>query len=76
LIFQNSYAISIQFSSLHNGAQWVLTNIYAPCTSAGKRDFLSWFASIAMLDHIDWLIVGDFNLCKSPDDRNRPGGNQ
>jgi len=39
LIFQNSYAISIQFSSLHNGAQWVLTNIYAPCTSAGKRDF-------------------------------------
>lgn len=76
MIFQNSYAISIEFSSSHNGAQWVLTNIYAPCTSAGKRDFLSWFASIAMLDHIDWLIVGDFNLCRSPDDRNGPGGNQ
>jgi hypothetical protein len=27
-----------------------------------------------MHDDVNWLIVGDFNLCRSPDDRNRPGG--
>ena len=28
-----------------------------------------------MPENVDWLIVGDFNLCRSPDDRNKPGGN-
>ena len=37
LVFQNAYALSIEFSSLHNGAQWLLTNVYAPCTPVGKR---------------------------------------
>jgi len=27
-----------------------------------------------MPDTINWLVVGDFNLCRSPSDRNRPGG--
>jgi hypothetical protein len=26
-----------------------------------------------MPGHVDWLIVGDFNLYRSPEDRNRPG---
>ena len=26
-----------------------------------------------MPDHVDWLIVGDFNLYRSPADRNRDG---
>jgi hypothetical protein len=26
-------------------------------------------------DDIDWLIVGDSNLIRSPSDRNKPGGN-
>ena len=25
-------------------------------------------------DH-DWLLIGDFNLIRKPEDRNRPGGN-
>lgn len=38
-----------------------------------KREFLRWFKHIQMPDHIDWLIVGDFNLYKNPEDRNKPG---
>jgi endonuclease/exonuclease/phosphatase family metal-dependent hydrolase len=30
--------------------------------------------NIQMPDNINWIVVGDFNLCRSPDDRNRPGG--
>lgn len=29
-----------------------------------------------MPDQINWLLVGDFNLYRSPDDRNKPGGDQ
>jgi hypothetical protein len=27
-----------------------------------------------MLDKIDWMIVGDFNLMRKPEDRNKAGG--
>jgi endonuclease/exonuclease/phosphatase family metal-dependent hydrolase len=27
-----------------------------------------------MVEEVDWLIVGDFNLIRSPDNRNKPGG--
>lgn len=37
LVFQNSYAISVEFYSLHDNAHRVLTNIYAPCTHAEKE---------------------------------------
>lgn len=40
LIFQNLYASSVLFSSIHNNASWVLTNIYAPSIPQGKRDFI------------------------------------
>jgi hypothetical protein len=28
-----------------------------------------------MAEDIDWLVVGDFNLMRKPDDQNKPGGN-
>jgi hypothetical protein len=28
-----------------------------------------------MPDEIDWLLIGDFNFIRKPEDRNRPGGN-
>jgi len=73
MVFHNSYATSIEFTSLHNNVVWVLTNIYAPCTPQGKREFINWFKNIQIPDHIDWLVLGDFNLYRSPDDRNRDG---
>ncbi|KAJ1287418.1 hypothetical protein BS78_02G008500 [Paspalum vaginatum] len=65
--------MSVEFSSLHNGTNWILTNIYAPCTYEGKRVFLDWFKNIIMPEDVNWLIVGDFNLIRSPEDRNKLG---
>lgn len=73
MIFQNSYATSVEFTSLHNNVTWVLTNIYAPCTSQGKREFLHWFKHIQMSDYVDWLVIGDLNLYHSPTYRSRDG---
>lgn len=63
----------MQFTSLQSRATWVLTNIYAPCTDERKRIFLDWFKQIEMPDDVDWLVVGDFNLIRKIEDRNKPG---
>jgi hypothetical protein len=39
-----------------------------------QERFLNWFKNIQMPDIVNWLIVGDFNLYRSPDDRNKPRG--
>jgi endonuclease/exonuclease/phosphatase family metal-dependent hydrolase len=74
LAFLNNFTLLVELTSKLNNQTWLLTNVYAPCTSERKRDFLNWFKSIQMPDNIDWLIVGDFNLLRSPANRNRPGG--
>ena len=74
-VFSNAYALSIEFTSRHNNDYWLLTTIYAPCTQPGKREFLQWFSEIQMPDEMNWLIVGDFNLIRKPEDRNREGAN-
>jgi hypothetical protein len=75
VIFQNEFAMSIEFTSSISNASWVLTNVYAQCTPDGKQRFLNWFHNIDMAEDTDWLVVGDFNLLRKPEDRNRSGGN-
>lgn len=45
-IFSNGFGISLEFSSLVDGAQWVLTCVYGPCTVDGKSAFLDWLKNI------------------------------
>lgn len=75
LIFQNNFAITIRLSAKHNRDSWLLTNIYGPCAHAGKRDFLRWFKQYDINNADDnWLLVGDFNLMRKPENRNKPSG--
>jgi hypothetical protein len=74
-MFQNEFAMSLEFTSSISNASWVLINVYAPCTSDGKQRFLNWFHNIDMSKEIDWLVVGDFNLMRKPKNRNKPGSN-
>lgn len=57
----------------HNGEFWFLANIYGPCSHDGKRDFLRWFKHYNITDTENWLLVGDFNLLRKPENRNRAG---
>jgi exonuclease III len=74
-VFQDSFALSVDFKSAKDDGAWTLTNIYAPCQDAQQLAFISWFHNIQVDDDVDWLIVGDFNLIRAPTDRNKPGGN-
>lgn len=74
-IFQNNFTISVEFTSLLNNNTWILTSVYGPYDLVGKSTFMEWFENIQMSDDVHWLVVGDFNLIRKPEDRNRPGGN-
>jgi hypothetical protein len=58
-----------------NEESWVLTFVFAPYTTKRKREFLKWFSNIEMPDTRRWLILGDFNLMRRSNYRNRDGGN-
>jgi exonuclease III len=73
LAFSNEFAISVDFTAKQNNEQWILTTVYAPCTLVGKRNFLEWFINVQMPPEIDWLTVGDFNLTRKLEDRNKGG---
>lgn len=55
LVFQNDYALSIQFNSLHNDAMWILTNVYVPCTPEGKKLWIGSKTSICLT-----MLIGLF----------------
>lgn len=65
----------MEFTSQFNNESWILTSVYGPCDSDGKIAFIDWLENIQMPDDIQWLVVGDFNLIRKPEDRNWPGGN-
>lgn len=73
LAFSNQFAISVDFKSKHNNTEWLLTNVYGPCTREGKIEFATWLKDIQIPDEVDWLLVGDFNLMHTPADRNKRG---
>lgn len=75
LIHSNSYAITMKFGCCLSGKSFHLSNIYGPCTPDGKADFINWLYNFDTEHFEDWVLAGDFNLIRSPDDRNRPGAN-
>jgi exonuclease III len=71
----NSYAISVKLTSQLSGSSFCLTNIYGPSTFDGKVAFINWLYNFDTAGFSDWILVGDFNLIRFPNDRNRGGGN-
>jgi hypothetical protein len=67
--------MSVELQSTKSDLFWTLTNIYAPCQDSQQLDFLHWLNNISSPDDENWLLVGDFNLIRSPQDRNKEGGN-
>lgn len=70
----NEFNISVELTSVHSGAKWILTNIYGSCEHDRKPTFVDWLQNIDMAADWDWLLVGDFNLIRNPDNKNKPGG--
>ena len=50
-------------------------NVYGPCQGDERRDFMQWLLDLNIPNNEDWLLLGDFNFIRGPDNRNKPGGN-
>jgi exonuclease III len=70
-----SFAITVKMTSLMIGQEWYLTNVYGPCTANGKVNFTNWLYDYDSSALDLWLVMGDFNLIRCPENRNRPGDN-
>lgn len=74
IIFEESFALGIKFSSLHTNADWTLVNINGPCAGVDRLNFTSWLFGLDIPASDDWLLAGNFNYIRAPDNRNKPGG--
>lgn len=72
--FCNEFAISVQLTSKHDRSSWVITSVYGPYTPEGKIVFTNWLKNFQSSVNSNWMILGDFNLIRKPEDRNKPGG--
>jgi hypothetical protein len=71
---KEKFCLTVNFSSLHNGDIWTLSNIYGSCVELDRSIFVDWSRNCDVNDSINWLFLGDFNFYRSVANRNRPGG--
>lgn len=70
----NSFCVTVKFTCNLDNSCFFLSNIYCPSNATGKLAFVTWFLNLDHSSYDEWLIAGDFNLYRSAEDRNKPGG--
>lgn len=69
----NGFSLAVQFTSKIDESTFTMINVYGPCVHDGKVEFTNWLKNLQILDDEDWIILGDFNLYRHPENRNRQG---
>jgi hypothetical protein len=46
VIYRETYAVSVQFCSLHVNRSWTLTNVYGPSSGDDQQRFVDWFKNV------------------------------
>ncbi|CAN6374258.1 unnamed protein product [Urochloa humidicola] len=63
------FSLTCTLSFLLDGSSFAFTNVYAPAHHADKAVFLQELSSSPQCDLRPWLLLGDFNLTRFPDDK-------
>ena len=74
LVQSNSYALTVKLSCRIDNTSFHLTNTYGPSNPMQKHGFITWLTNLDTNGFDDWVLGGDFNLIRSPKNRNKPGG--
>ena len=74
-VLSESFALGVRFTSTQSNDSWTLVNVYGPCADPNRALFTAWLFDLQIPNGEDWLILGDFNYIRAPDNRNRGGGN-
>jgi len=74
VVHTNSYAVTVKLLSRLDNKTIHVTNIYGPASSPQNMGFITWLMNFDTSDFDDWVLGGDFNLIRHPENRNKPGG--
>lgn len=74
IIFSESFVLGVTFTAKNSAHVWTLINVYGPCRGDDRQRFTEWLFELDIPNSQDWLLLGDFNFIRSPDNRNKPGG--
>jgi exonuclease III len=75
IVNQSRFQITVKLQCNSSHESFYVTNVYAPCDTDGRTDFIEWFMSLDSSIFNLWITMGHFNVICSTSDRNRPGGN-
>lgn len=69
---ENEFSLYFQFTSIHTGNTWILTNRYGPCQTEARTESVNWLQQIQVPDETGCMILGDFKHVRCPKNRSRP----
>lgn len=69
------HCLTVTLNSTASNYSFTITNVYAPADHRDSAVFLSEFESTAPPQSSNWVAIGDFNLTRSPADKNTHGFN-
>ncbi|KAF8670729.1 hypothetical protein HU200_050394 [Digitaria exilis] len=72
---ERDFSLTTVFSLNADGTPLSITNVYAPVLSADKPLFLAEMVTISNTIDGPWLLAGDFNMARSPEDKNNDNFN-
>jgi hypothetical protein len=75
LVLANTISVTVKPTFKLSGQSFHVTNIYGLADPAAKAGFISCLYDFDTSSFRDWLILGDFNIIRPPNNRSRPGGN-
>jgi len=64
------YTLTTCFRLAQDTTEFTFTNVYAPAHHEDKQSFFSELAAVAANIRGPWIVMGDFNLTRTPVDKN------
>jgi endonuclease/exonuclease/phosphatase family metal-dependent hydrolase len=75
VLLSECFGLAMQFQSTLSTDTFNVVNIYGPCEGILRENFIAWLYHLGISDEDLWLLVGDFNLYRFSDNRNKSGAN-
>ena len=73
-IHHERFQLTVKLRCKLSDETWFLTNVYGPTIAEERTLFTNWLNNLDTSQMDLWMILGDFNLIRSPENRNRDGG--
>ena len=64
------FSLTCFFSATVDALFFTVTNVFAPCDAASRPAFFAELVSLTPQCSCPWLVLGDFNVARAPEDKN------